>query len=165
MPPVWCLHVRKEFMLIVSYLEGRALHSPCLSVSVPQSQASSPGYQDQLSPLQLILHRLSSQVSNITPDPDVNSIFALLSQRNNCLSCYMWYIFCLHCIHAAHSWCPSVCHAQPSLMLSNLLTLSCFSSNHLVSILQFFFLILFPSCGYSCSSRCPLSPRHTLWLP
>lgn len=28
---------------VVSYLEGRALHSPCLSVSVPQSRASSPG--------------------------------------------------------------------------------------------------------------------------
>lgn len=82
---------REEFMLM-SYLEGRALHSPYLSVSVPQSQASSPGKQDQLSPLQLILHSLSSQFSISTPDANINARFAVFTEELNYISPLLFHV-------------------------------------------------------------------------
>lgn len=118
--------------------------SVCLRppVSSILSWLAGPALSPAAHPPQAELTRLY----NTTPEPDRDSVFALLSQRNRIiyyLSCFMCCIVCLHYIHTAHSWCPSVCNAQPSLMLSNLLTFSSFfipSRPHPIAL----FLILYP---------------------
>lgn len=110
-----------------SYLEGRALHSPCLSVCLrPPS----------------LEHPLLASRSGSPPRSSSSNLYLLYFHTRKS-------VFYVPCFLFALSRRPSVRIVQPSLMLSNLLTfsfhtISSLSLSSLSSLTSFSFFLLHP---------------------